>query len=326
MRVINISKVGRIRPLISSLNRNRELFAFTALLGLIAIGALLSPHFLTATNIKNILSQVSIIAVLAAGETYVILTGGIDLSVGSLLAAAGAITAAMIKWQGLPIFVGILGGLAVGAMAGAINGLFVSKVKIPSFIITLAMMAIARGIALIVTGGKPISIFPPQFTAIAGYIGHIPMLIIITVAVYTVWQFILSKTKIGRYIYAVGGNEEATRFLGVKVDMVKLIAFTFSGFCAGLSGIMLAARLDSAYPAAGQGYELDAIAASVLGGVSFTGGVGSLIGTFMGALVMTIIGNLLNLLNVSAFYQYIAKGVVLAIAAMSLSRGVKYAK
>ncbi|HID56546.1 TPA: ABC transporter permease [Candidatus Poribacteria bacterium] len=323
MRVIDIN---RVRPLISSLNKNRELFALSAFLGLVAVGSLLSPYFLTPTNIKNILSQVSIIAVLAAGETYVILTGGIDLSVGSLLAATGAITAALIKWLGLPILVGILGGLIVGAMAGAINGLFVSRIRIPSFIITLAMMAVARGVALIVTGGKPISIFPPQFTAIAGYIGPVPMLIVITVAVYTIWQFILSKARIGRYIYAVGGNEEATRFLGVKVGLVKLVAFTFSGFCAGLSGIMLTARLDSAYPAAGQGYELDAIAASVLGGVSFTGGIGSLIGTFLGALVMTIIGNLLNLLNVSAFYQYIAKGMVLAIAAVSLSRGVKYAK
>jgi ribose transport system permease protein len=297
-----------------------------SLLGLIIFSSLLSPHFLTATNIKHILAQVSIIAVLTAGQTYVILTGGIDLSIGSVLALAGAVTATLIKQQELPILVGILGGLLVGTAAGAINGLFVSKVRIPSFIITLAMMAVARGASLVITQGKPISIFPPQFTAIAGYAGPIPILIIIVLGVYAFWQFILSHAKVGRYIYAIGGNEEATRFVGMKVDLVKLFVFAFSGFCAGLSGIMLIARLDSAYPAVGQGYELDAIAASVLGGVSFTGGIGSLVGAFMGAFVLTILGNLLNLLGVSAFYQLIAKGVVLAIAAVSLSRGVKYAK
>ncbi|MFQ5795049.1 MAG: ABC transporter permease [Candidatus Bipolaricaulia bacterium] len=318
--------MDKVKSLIGVLNKNREIFALVALIGLIIVSSLLSPHFLTTRNIKNVLAQVSVIAVLAAGETYVILTGGIDLSVGSVLALSGAITAALMKWWGMPIYVSILGGLAIGSLCGAINGLLVSRIRIPSFIATLAMMAVARGGALVIMKGAPISLFPPEFRIIARYAGPISGLTIIVIVVYVIWQLMLSYTKTGQYIYAIGGNEEAVRVLGVKVDNVKLFVFTFSGFCAGLGGIMLNARLDAAYPTAGQGYELDAIAASVLGGISFTGGIGSLIGTFMGALIMTILGNLLNLLRVAAFYQFIAKGLILAIAAISLSRGLRYAK
>lgn len=316
----------RFRFLIESINRNRILFPFFSLTALIIISSLISPYFLTAINIKNILAQVSIIAVLAAGETAVILTGGIDLAPGSLLALGGAVAAALIKWAGLPTLIGILGGLTIGVMAGAINGLLVARVKIPSFIATLAMLAIGRGATLVITSGHPITGFPRGLRAIDSYVGPIPTLIIIVLGLYILSQMLLSYTKLGRYIYAIGGNEQAVRFVGVNVNQVKLFVFIFSGFCAALGGIMMNARLDSATPTAGQGYELDAIAASVLGGVSFTGGVGSLAGTFMGALIMTILGNLLNLLGVSAFYQYIAKGMVLAIAAISLSRGVRFAK
>lgn len=316
----------RFKRFIESVNRNRILFPLFSLIGLVVVSSLISPYFLTAINIKNIMAQVSIIAVLAAGETAVILTGGIDLAPGSLLALGGAAAAALIKWLGLPTLVGILGGLVVGVLAGAVNGLLVAQVKIPSFIATLAMLAIGRGATLVITNGRPITGFPLGLRAIASYIGPIPALIIIVLGVYTISQLLLSYTRLGRYIYAIGGNEQAVRFVGVNVNRVKLFVFIFSGLCAALGGIMMNARLDSATPTAGQGYELDAIAASVLGGVSFTGGVGSLTGTFMGALIMTILGNLLNLLGVAAFYQYIAKGMILAIAAVSLSRGVRFAK
>lgn len=308
------------------INRNRVLFPLSALAVLVVVASLISPHFLTPMNIKNVLSQVSIIAILAAGEACVILTGGIDLSPGAVLAIGGSITAVLMKWVGLPISVAILGGLAAGLTAGLVNGVMVAKVRIPSFIATLAMMAVARGGTLVLTGGKPVSGFARPFRALAGYAGPFPILFLIAVGIYVLWQFVLSHTRLGRYIYAVGGNELATRFVGVDVRRVKLAVFLFSGLCAALGGIMLDARLNAAYPTAGEGYELDAIAAAVLGGVSFSGGVGSLVGTFMGALVMTILGNILNLLKVAAFYQYIAKGLILAVAAVSLSRGVRFAK
>jgi len=317
---------GKFRLLVESANRNRILFPFATLITLIVISSLVSPYFLTIINIKHLLAQVAIIAVLAVGETYVILTGGIDLAPGSILALGGAVSAALIKWFGLPVPIGMLAGLFIGALAGATNGILVARVKIPSFIVTLAMLAIGRGATLVVTNGRPITGFPHGLSAIASYIGPIPVLIIIVFVVYVLAQLVLSYTKLGRYIYAIGGNEQAVRVVGINVNRVKLFVFIFSGVCAALGGIMMNARLDSATPTAGQGYELDAIAASVLGGVSFTGGVGSLTGTFMGALIMTVLGNLLNLLGVAAFYQYIAKGMILVIAAISLSRGVKYAK
>jgi len=316
----------KFKLFLQSINRNRILFPLFSLIVLIIVSSLISPYFLTSINIKNILAQVSIIAVLAAGETCVILTGGIDLAPGSLLALGGAGAAALIKWVNLPSLIGILGGLIIGILAGATNGLLVARVRIPSFIATLAMLALGRGATLVITNGRPITGFPQGVRTIASFVGPIPVLIIIVIGVYVLTQMLLSYTKLGQYIYATGGNEQAVRLVGINVNRVKLFVFIFSGFCAALGGIMMAARLDSATPTVGQGYELDAIAASVLGGVSFTGGVGSLIGTFMGALIMAILGNLLNLLGVAAFYQYIAKGMVLAIAAISLSRGVKFAK
>jgi ribose/xylose/arabinose/galactoside ABC-type transport system permease subunit len=314
------------RAWLRRINRNRVLFPITALTVLVLVAALISPHFLTPMNIKNVLSQVAIMAVLAAGEACVILTGGIDLSVGSVLALGGSITAVLMKWVGLPIGVAIIGALGMGLVVGLINGALVAWVRIPSFIATLAMMAIARGATLVLTGGKPVSGFAPGFRSMAGYAGPFPLLFIIALGIYVFWQLVLSHTRLGRYIYAVGGNELATRFVGVDVRKVKLLVFVFSGICAALGGVMLDARLNAAYPTAGEGYELDAIAAAVLGGVSFSGGIGSLVGTFIGALVMTILGNILNLLKVAAFYQYIAKGLILAVAAVSLSRGTRFAK
>ena len=308
------------------LNRNRILFPLVTLVFLGIMASIVSPHFLTSTNIKNIASQLAIGAILAVGEASVILVGGIDLSVGSVLALSGAITAILMKWYSVPIFISILAGLAIGLAAGALNGLIVAKIRIPSFIVTLAMLAATRGLTLVVTGGKPVSGFVSTFLTLAGYLGPIPVLFLISLILTIVWQLVVSYTRFGHHLYAAGGNEMAARLVGVNVDKIKILVFMFSGLCAGLSGILLNARLNAAYPTAGEGYELDAVASAVLGGVSFAGGVGSILGAYIGAIVMTVLGNILNLLKVPAFYQYVAKGVILAIAAISLSRGVKYAK
>jgi ribose transport system permease protein len=304
----------------------REAPAIVALVGIVLISSLLSPHFFTGTNIKNVLTQVSIIALLAEGEAFVILTGGIDLSLGSVLALVSVLVAGCMKFMNMPVYLAVLVGLCVGTLCGLTSGLLVTRVRIPSFIATLAMMAIARGLALIYAKGVPISMFPPEFRIIARYVGPISVLTLIMIGMLIAGQLILSWTRTGQYVRATGGNEDATRHLGVNVDRVKLFAFSFSGFCAAVGGIMLTARMDSAYPNVGGGYELDAIGSAVLGGISFTGGIGSVGGAFMGSLVITILGNLLNLLRVSGFYQYVFKGLILAVAALSLSRGVRYAK
>ena len=304
----------------------RETLPLLALLGLIVIASIIAPHFLTLFNFRNILTQVSILATLAIGETLVILTGGIDLSPGSVLALSGAITAALMKKMGIPVSGAILGGLATGLLCGTFSGLLVTRFKIPSFIATLAMMSVARGGSLLVTGGVPISSFPESFGIIAQYLGPVSGLAIIMLLLYGFAQVLLSLTGFGRRVYAIGGNEEATRYSGVRADRVKLLVYALAGLLSALGGVMMNARLDAAYPLAGEGYELDAIAACVLGGVSFTGGVGSTAGTLIGALIMTILGNVMNILRVSAFYQYIVRGLVLALAAMSLARGVKFAK
>lgn len=302
-------------------NRNRVLFPLFSLIFLVVVASLISPHFLTHINIRNVLSQVSVIAVVTAGVATVILTGGIDLSVGAVLAIGGAVTAALMEWHGLPVGIAVLGGLGVGLVAGFLNGAMVVWMKIPSFIATLAMMAIARGGTLILTGGRPISGFPSLFRDIAGRIGGLPVLFLITLGIYILWHLVLSRTRFGRYIYAVGGSDLATHFVGINTRKVRLFAFMFSGFCAALAGVMSTARLNALTPLAGQGYELSAIAAAVLGGVSLSGGYGSLAGAFMGALIMTILRNILNILRVPPFYQHIATGLILIVAAASLSRG-----
>lgn len=302
-------------------NRNRVLFPLFSLIFLVTVASLISPHFLTHINIRNVLSQVSVIAVVTAGVATVILTGGIDLSVGAVLAIGGAVTAALMEWHGLPVGIAVLGGLGVGLVAGFLNGAMVVWMKIPSFIATLAMMAIARGGTLVLTGGRPISGFPSLFRDIAGRIGGFPLLFLIALGIYVFWHLVLSRTRFGRYIYAVGGGDIAAHFVGINIRKVRLFAFMFSGFCAALAGIMFTARLNALTPLAGQGYELSAIAAAVLGGVSLIGGYGSLAGAFMGALIMTILRNILNLLRVPPFYQHIATGLILIVAAASLSRG-----
>ena len=285
------------------------------LLGLVIILSFLSPYFLTIPNLLNVVRQVSIIAVVSLGMTMVILTGGIDLSVGSMLAFSGAITAGMIVNSGLNVFLAIFIGLAAGTALGLFNGIAVAKAKLPAFIVTLAMMTVARGFTLIYTNGRPISGFDETFRFFgAGYIAKIPVPVIIMFLLLFIIYILLKKTPLGRYIYAIGGNEKATKLSGINTDKIKIAVYGLNGFLAAASGIILTSRLNSAQPMAAEGYELDAIAAVVLGGTSLSGGSGGVVGTIIGALIIAVLNNGLNLLNVSSFYQLVAKGAVILLA------------
>lgn len=276
----------------------------------------LSPSFLTVGNLLNVTRQVSINAVMAAGMTFVILTGGIDLSVGSVLAIAGAVMAGVLK-GGSPLLAGLLVGLAVGTGFGALNGVAVAYGNVAPFIATLATLTIARGLTLVYTDGRPISDLGATFSWLGtGDIAGIPAPAIITLLVFAVSTIILTQMVIGRYIYAIGGNEEATRLSGVSVRRYKVLVYSLSGFLSAVAAIILTSRLDSAQPTAGLGYELDAIAAVVLGGTTLAGGEGSMAGTLLGAFLIGILNNGLNLLNVSSFYQQVVKGLVILVAVL----------
>lgn len=295
----------------------QSLYKLKTLLGLLILVVLLSiltPRFLSVSNLTNVLRQTSINAIIAIGLTYVILTGGIDLSVGSIFALSSAVTAGLLV-ANVPVFIAISAGLLLGVLVGMLNGLLVTKGKVPPFIATLAMMTIIRGATLVYTGGQPITGLGDAFYWIGnGYIWIIPVPVILTVVVFAVGYYLLSQFKIGRYIFAIGGNEEASRLSGINTKYVKTIVYAISGLLAALSGIIIASRLNSAQPTAGQGAELDAIAAVVLGGTSLSGGQGGISGTIIGALIIGVLNNGLNLLNVSPFYQAIVKGVVILIA------------
>ncbi len=289
--------------------------ALGGLIGLYILLGILSGRFLSLSNQINILRQVSIQAIMAFGMTVVIISGGIDLSVGSVFAFSAVVGASILK-QGEVAF-GILAALGIGAIFGSINGVLVTKGKMQPFIATLATMAIARSFTLVYTNGMPITGFPRSF----GYIGRgkilgVPVPIIIMLIVMLIMWYLMKMTKLGLYAYSIGGNEEATRLSGVKVNIYKIIFYTISGILSAVSAIILMARLNSAQPIFGVGYELDAIAAVVLGGASLSGGTGGIIGTFFGALLMGVINNGLNLLNVSPFYQQAVKGVVILLAVL----------
>ena len=286
------------------------------LLALVIVMSFLSDRFLTLPNLLNIFRQVSIMGIMAVGMTMVILSQGIDLSVGSLLALSGAVTAGFMAGD-TNMVLAILVGLAVGTGLGLFNGFMISKANLPDFIVTLAMMSIARGLTLVYTGGRPISGFDPTFRTIGGgRVGMIPVPVIIFLVIILIGYFILNKTTFGRYIYAVGGNKEAARLAGINTDAIKLKVYAISGFLAAVSGIILTSRLNSAQPTAGVAYELDVIAMVVLGGTSLTGGKGSVGGTLIGALIIGVLNNSLNLLGVASFYQEVAKGLVILVAVL----------
>jgi len=278
--------------------------------------AFLSDSFLTVSNLLNIARQVSINAIIAAGMTFVILTFGIDLSVGSVLAFSGAIIAGLLS-RGHPLVVGIGAGLLVGGLIGLVNGLIITKGGVQPFIATLGMLTIARGATLVYTDGRPITGLPDAFVWLgAGEIARIPVPVVIMAFVFAASYVVLTQTVLGRYIYAIGGNEEATRLSGVNVAFYKTLAYVISGALSALSAVILTARLNSAQPTAGMGYELDAIAAVVLGGTTLAGGEGGIGGTLLGAFIIGVLNNGLNLLNVSSFYQQVVKGVVILLAVL----------
>ncbi|AAM23506.1 ribose transport system permease protein [Caldanaerobacter subterraneus subsp. tengcongensis MB4] len=284
------------------------------LLGLIIAFSILSPRFLDYYNLTNVLRQTSLNAIMAVGMTFVILTGGIDLSVGSILAFSSAVTAGMLK-DGMPLIIALLAGLIIGTGLGLFNGFVIIRWNIPPFIATFAMMTIARGLTLVYTNGQPITGLGKAFGYIGnGYVGSIPVPIIITILVFVIGYYILKNNRLGRYVYATGGNLQAAKLAGINTNKIILFVYALSGFLAAVSGLIITSRLNSAAPTAGQGAELDAIAAVVLGGTSLSGGEGGIIGTLIGALIIGVLNNGLNLLNVSPFYQYIVKGVVILLA------------
>jgi ribose/xylose/arabinose/galactoside ABC-type transport system permease subunit len=292
---------------------------YGTVIGLVLLCAILwalTPHFLTFSNLLNVAQQTSINAIVAAGMTFVIISGGIDLSVGSIVAISGVVLGTMLQ-TGVPIPIAIVGSILVGIACGLINGLLISIGRLPPFISTLGMMSIARGAALLFTEGRPVSGFAESFRWIAtGSVGFVPAPVIAMIAVYAAAHVVLTRTTFGRYVYAIGGNEEAARLSGVSIAFHKTAIYCVSGLMSAVAAIVLTARLNSAQPIAGMMYELDAIAATVIGGTSLMGGEGSLGGTLVGALIMGVLRNGLNLLGVSSFLQQIVIGGVIVGAVL----------
>ena len=294
----------------------RQLGTLSGLLALVVVLWILTPHFLTVSNLLNVAQQATIIAIIAVGMTFVIITGGIDLSVGSVLAFAGVVMASALQ-SGVPLPLALLIGLGVGLLSGVINGLLITIGRLPPFIATLGMMSVARGAALMFTEGRPISGFSEGFRSIAtGEILRIPTPVVIMIVVYLIAHFVLKRTKLGRYTYAIGGNEEAALLSGINVRLNKTLVYGIAGLLSGLAAILLTARLNSAQPIAGMNYELDAIAATVIGGTSLLGGEGTVSGTLIGALIMAVLRNGLNLLSVSSFFQQVVIGSVIIFAVL----------
>lgn len=296
----------------------QKIAPFIGLFLIITVISIMSPNFLTIHNIFNVLRQVSINALIAFGMTFVILTGGIDLSVGSILALTGAVTAGFLAGGMDPILAMSL-GLLLGAVLGAINGIIIAKGKVAPFIATLATMTIYRGLTLVYTEGKPISGLGDSlsFQLLGkGYFLGIPVPIVTMILAFAILYFILKKTTFGRRVYAVGGNEEASKLSGINTDRIKIYVYSLTGALAALAALILTSRLNSAQPTAGNMFELDAIAAVVLGGTSLTGGRGWIVGTVIGALIIGVLNNGLNLIGVSSFFQQVVKGLVILVAVL----------
>ncbi len=291
------------------------IIAFIVLYAFLALNPVTSRAFLKSQNMFNVLRQISTNLYLACGMTMVIILGGIDLSVGSIVALSGCVAAAGVVRYGLPLPAAILLGLCVGVVFGMFNGAIIAKTTIPPFIVTLATMDIARGFAYVYTGGSPVRIVSKEWQFIgAGYIGKIPTPVVILVIVLIITGILMNSTKFGRHIYAVGGNVQAAVFSGISVTKVKFWVYTYSGLMAGIAGVVLASRMYSGQPTAGNGAELDAIAAVVVGGTSMSGGAGKIGGTIIGALIIGFLNNGLNLMNVNSFWQYVVKGIVILLA------------
>ncbi|MEW5959412.1 MAG: ribose ABC transporter permease [Chloroflexota bacterium] len=295
----------------------RRLSVFIILLLICLTFALGSPDFLTTSNLLNVALQTSIIAIVAIGMTFTILTAGIDLSVGSVMALAGALAAGLAVRQGWGTYGGIGLALLAGMAVGAINGVLIVKGGMPPFVATLAMLAVGRGFTLVYTEGRPIAGIEKNFIFWGtGQVVGMPVPVILLLVLAIIAFIVLRYTRFGLYVYATGGNEETTRLAGVSPQWIKLAVYIISGFTAALGGVLLTARLWSAQPNAATGWELDAIAAPVLGGTSLFGGVGGIGGTLVGAFIIGVLSNGLNLLGISSYYQQVIKGAVFILAVM----------
>jgi ribose transport system permease protein len=292
----------------------RESGSVLVLLIFVAVLILTTNDFLTLTNLDNLVRQVTVFAILSVGELFVILTGGIDLSVGSILGLSGGVTALLLAGN-TSIPLAILVGLGVGLSVGLINGLLVTRLKLPPFIATLGMLGVARGLVLLLTGAKTIAPLPEAFSAIAnGFILGLPSLFWILIIITIIAAFVLGRTIFGRYVYAVGSNAESSRLSGVPVNFVLLGVYSISGLLAGFAGILTASRLGAGIPTAGTGYELQAIAGAVIGGASLSGAKGRAIGAVLGAVIMGLLANGGNLLGIDPFYLQIAIGLLIIMA------------
>jgi len=297
----------------------QRVLAFGALIVLIVVFSLASPNFLQFDNVVGILLSTAVNGVLAVGVTFIIITGGIDLSVGTVMTLSAVMTGVFVTFWHLPLPLGILGGILTGATMGLVNGVVIARLKVPPFIATLGMLNVAKGLALVTSGLKPIYFNDtPDFNTIAmGSIIpgiEIPNVVLLLFAAAIVAALILNKTVLGRYTFALGSNEEATRLSGVNVNLWKIAVYTLGGVFTGLAGVMIAARLNSAQPALGLGYELDAIAAAVIGGTSLSGGEGSILGTIIGAFIISTLTNGLRILSVPQEWQTVVTGTIVVFA------------
>lgn len=300
-----------------------RLLAFSGLIVLVIGFSLVSPNFMQTQNILAILQATSVNGVLAIAATLVIITGGIDLSVGTLMTFCAVITGVILTYLGLPLPFGVLGSILAGALSGLVSGTVIAKLKVPPFIATLGMMLILKGLSLVISGTKPIYFNDtPGFNQIAlgSVVGSIVpavpipngVLVLFAVAIFA--AFILSKTALGRYTFALGSNEEAVRLSGVNIDRWKIAVYALTGAICGVAGLLIASRLNSAQPALGQGYELDAIAAVVIGGTSLSGGRGTVLGTLIGALIISVLANGLRILSVAQEWQTVVTGCIIILA------------
>lgn len=309
------NKVTQKKSLFRS-DATQKLLAFGSLIILFIVFSLASPNFAKFENIVGILLATAVNGILALGVTFVIITGGIDLSIGTGMTFAAVMTAVFITNWKLPIIIGVVGGILMGGLCGFINGIIIAKMKVPPFVATLGMMMVAKGLSLVISGTKPIYFNDtPIFREIAmGSIFGIPNAVLIFFLVAIIASIILTRTVLGRYNFALGSNEEAARLSGINVDAWKISIYTLCGIFFGLAGVLMASRLNSAQPSLGQGYELDAIAAVVIGGTSLSGGEGTILGTVIGAFIMSVLTNGLRILSVPQEWQTVVTGVIVVMA------------
>lgn len=300
---------------------------FLILMGIVLLLAILSPNFLTYINIINVIRQITFIALIAMGSMMIIITTGIDLSPGSIVGLTSVVVASYAHPGQHSLVITLLIGLSVGILAGLINGLLIAKTGLPPFIVTLGMFTTIRGLALLYSDGRPVNNLSKDFIFIgSGSVLGVPVPIIILLVVLVITHILLSNTQFGRHVYALGGNEQAAIISGINVRKIKILVYAYAGFMASLSGVVLSGRIASGQPGLGVGYELDAIAAAVIGGVSLSGGIGTVFGTISGALVIGVINNGMDLLNVNMYWQTISKGIIIIIAVLLDKQKVKVKK